>query len=717
MAILNKIRQRSLFLILVIALALFSFVLADLFKNSSGFSSKKQNIVASVNGKDIERDAFMNLVENMQSQFGSSRSNTQVMNMVYDRELRKMILETQYDELGLSIERDKMRSLLEQNLSSYEEFKNEDGFFDENKLNEFIATLKQFPDEVTAFGGTQINYALWTNFESNVAQSAKEQIYFNMVKAGVFATLTEGEQQYRLENDQVDIKYVQIPFSSIPDSTIVVTKSDINTYIKENESEFKVEASRDIVFVEFKEVASLEDEKNIEQDLIKLIDDTEEYNANTKQTIKKPGFKNTTDYTNFLADHSATPYDNRFVFKPSLPENFADSLYNLDLNEIFGPYKDAGFMKLSKLVEEKNIPDSAEVRHILLPFVGSARAAATVTQTEEEAKKTADSILSIVKRDRTKFPQLVTEFSSDQGSVTKGGIYDLHPYGTMVSEFNDFEFNGKKGDLKVVKTVFGFHIIEILDQTAPKKAIKLATITRAIEPSEKTVDDVFNKTSKFEIAVEDADFNTVAKKDNYTVNPVNGIKVLDENIPGLGEQRNIVRWAFNDETKVGDIRRFSISSGGFVVVKLQANNPEGLMSIEKASITALPAIRKEKKATLIKNKISATTLQDIASAENVTVQTANSINMKSPTLSGAGREPKVIGAAFALKENETSKAITGEKGIYFIEVVKVKPAVELPNYQANTNRLSTESANGINNKVYQALEDAAEIYDNRKTFY
>lgn len=717
MAILNKIRQRSLFLILVIAMALFSFVLADLFRNSSGFSSKSQNVVASINGEDIEREDFMAQVENLQRQFGGSRSSTQVMNQVYDIEVRKAVLNSQYEALGLSVERDHMRALLEQSVSSYEEFKNEDGVYDENKLNEFIANLKEFPNEVQTLGNTPINYESWTNFEADVSQRGKEQAYFNMVKAGIIATLTDGELDYRLENDQIDIRYVQIPFSSIPDSTIQVSKSEITKYVNEHKSNYQVDESRDIVFVQFEEVASLDDEKAIESDLIALLEDKEEYDPATKETITKKGFKNVTDYEEYLAENSATPFSDSFVFKTSLSDVIADSIFNLKVGEVYGPYKESNLIKLTKVVEEKNLPDSAKVRHILIPYVGSARAAADVTQTEEEAKKTADSILYVVQRNRSKFPELVTEFSSDQGSLANGGEYDFHPYGTMVPEFNDFEFNGKVGDLEVVKSVFGFHIIEILGQTDKTKALKLATLSREVEPSEKTIDYVFNQTSKFEIAVADKDFNEVAKENNYTVKPVNGIKVLDENIPGLGEQRAIVRWAFENETNQGDIRRFNIPGGGFIVAKLVAKNKEGIMDAEKASVTALPAIRKEKKAQIIKDRVTATTLNDIAAAEGQNLRSASAINMKTPTIAGAGREPQVVGAAFGLKEGETSKAIVGENGVYFVEVTKVTPAVDLPSYQSNANRLSTTKAANVNSKLFTALKEAAEIEDNRKNFY
>ena len=84
MAVLNKIRQRSIFLIIIIALALFSFIIGDIFTNM-GSSDKSQNVVATVNGEDIDRGAFMNQVENVQRQSGGSVSNTQAMNRIWDQ--------------------------------------------------------------------------------------------------------------------------------------------------------------------------------------------------------------------------------------------------------------------------------------------------------------------------------------------------------------------------------------------------------------------------------------------------------------------------------------------------------------------------------------------------------------------------------------------------------------------------------------------------------
>lgn len=715
MAVLNKIRQRSIFLIIVIALALFSFVIGDIFTNL-GSSSAADSAIATINGVDVERNEFMNKVENIQRQSNGSMTNTQAMNRAWDNEVRAKVMQSQYDALGLSVERDYMRNLLEQNLGSFEEFKNEAGLFDQDKLNEFIANLKAIAPETTTLGGSVIDYKSWTNFEQNVAISGVQQAYFNMVKSGITGTLTEGELDYQLENDKVDMKYVQIPYSSVADSTISVKTSEIKAYMKRFPKKYEVEASRDLVFVEFKEEASLADEQAIQADLSALVADREEFNeaANATQTIV--GFKNTKDNAEFVNSYSADNYNDNYVFKSSFASDQADKISGLAEGEIYGPYKESGFYKLSKMVSLKRIPDSAKVRHILTPFVGSTRADASVTKTEAEAKTTADSIYKVLKRNRSKFKSLLS-LSSDKVSNEKDGVIEFAYTAGFAPEFKAYSFENPKGSLGVVRTDFGYHVIEILGQGTFQQAYKVATISQAIEPSVETVDEVFKNKSKFEIAVADADFETVAAENNYEVRPVSSIKELDENIPGLGAQRAIVRWAFDDSASEGDFKSFNTTAGGFVVVKLTGVNTAGLMSTESGSFTALPEIRKEKKAEIIKDRISATTLDEIATAEGQTIKTAVAVNMKNPTLSGAGREPLVIGTAFGLAEGATSELISGNSGVYAVQVTKVTAAAALPSYQAAANRVGKAKENAVNTQLYNALKDAAEIEDNRAVFY
>jgi len=702
MAVLNKIRQRSLFLIIIIALALFSFVLADLFKNNNAFSSKSQNTVGTINGKEITREDFMQKVEIAQKQYGPNATSTQVMNMVWEQEVRQAIMETQFEELNITVEKDQMRDLLKNALATSPEFLNEAGMFDENKLNEYIANLKET---------SAATYQEWVNYEKSLESNALQQNYFNLVKAGLTGTLEEGKFEHKLEGNKVDIKFVQVPFSSIADSTVTVSKSEIASYIEKHKDLYKADASRDIQYVEFKEAATVEDEDDIKAGIVALLNDYEVYNEATKSNDVVTGFSKTQDNEDFVNSNSDIKFDSRYLFKSSLPTAVADSIFNLNEGEIYGPYKDNGYFKVSKVVGVKQIPDSAKVRHILIPFIGTTRAGADVTKTDEQAKQTADSILSIVKSDSSKFVSLL-DLSSDKVSNEKDGEIEFAYTDSFAPEFRDFSFENNKGDLDVVKTSFGYHVIEILSQTDKQRAIQVATIARKIEPSQETIDKVFRDASSFEISAENKDFAELATESKYVARPVNSMKILDENIPGIGNQRQIVKWAFNDETEIGKIKRFNIPSG-YAIVQLVAKHKEGLMSVEEATITAMPAIRKEKKASIIRDRIKVTNLDDLAAAENTTVKTASAINMKNPTISGAGREPFVVGAAFGLKEGQTSKLIDGNNGVYMIQVTKITPAVELDNYQAAANQVEKQKLNVVNTNLYNALKDAADIEDNR----
>ncbi len=174
----------------------------------------------------------------------------------------------------------------------------------------------------------------------------------------------------------------------------------------------------------------------------------------------------------------------------------------------------------------------------------------------------------------------------------------------------------------------------------------------------------------------------------------------------------MVTWAFKEDTEVGSVKQFDVP-GGYVIAQLTNKREAGLMNTEDASVTALPAIRKEKKAELIKARVSATTLEDVAAAENQTVKTALAINMKNPTISGAGNEPLVVGTAFGLNEGDTSGLIEGANGVYMIQVTKATPAADLDNYQAFANQVGTAKLNTVNTRLYNALKEASDIEDNR----
>lgn len=706
MAVLNKIRQRSVFLIIIIALALFSFVLADVIRNGGLSSQDSQNVIATVNGEEIGREEFARDVETFERNMGRNISTTQAVNRVWDQKLREVILTEEIEKLGIRAGEGQVTNLVRSQMAGNPNFTNEAGMFDENRLREYVANLRETSPQA---------YEQWQNFTSNLAKTAKLNSYYNMVSAGVGATLIEGEQAYRMKNDNINMKFVQLPYSSIPDSEVQVSKSEIQSYIEEHPARFETEASRNIQYVIFDETASEEDKTEAKEALNSLRNERVEYNSAIGANDTLPGFDSAEDYAEFVSNNSDLPYQDRFRFRNEFTGENADTIFNLEEGETFGPYEENGYWKLSKVVETKTIPDSVKASHILVTYQGS-QLGAGVSRSKEEAQQLADSIAGVVRNDKAKFAELASEYSADTSNKEQGGDLGYFGPGMMIPEFENFVFGNETGDVGVVETPLGYHVISIDDQTEAARAVKVATIAREIQASETTMNQLFNEVTKFEISAAESDFGDVAKESNYEVKTVRDVKALDENIPGAGAQRRVIQWAFEDEAEVGDVRRFD-TNNGYIVAQLTSKKDKGLMSVEEASSIVTPILIKEKKAELIKERLKGNTLQEIASNHGESVQTADAVNLNSPTLAGAGEEPEVVGAVFAMEPGNVSEPIAGEKGVYVVELVSKFEAPAMDSYKAFAQQESMARRAEASMRVFEALKQKAEIEDNRARFY
>jgi peptidyl-prolyl cis-trans isomerase D len=707
MAILNSIRKRGVFLIIIIALALFSFILADVIRNG-GFSSEKSlTTVATINGETLTRDIFMKQVELTQRNLGENGTTAQAMNMVWDRELRNVLQQQQYDALGLTAQKEQLEESLRMGLASNPTFQDTDGVFSALKVQEYIANVKA--TNPTA-------YQQWLDYENNLKSGALQTTYYNMIKAGMRSTLSEGEQEYRYQNDKINMQYVYVPYTSIPDTDVSVTDSEIEAYIRNNAADYEQTPQVDVQFVSFSEAPSDADIADAETTITSLLKDREVYNSNINATETLKGLENTQDYQNFINDNSDVPFQDRYFFKSDIPEAIAEDLFATPLNGIYGPYKLENNNNISKVIGITQMPDSVQSRHILIRYQGSFRASDAISRSKEDAKAMADSIARVLKRNRNKFEALAKTLSDDKSNSDNGGDLGYSGPGKLTKDFNDFIFDNNTGTLGVVETEFGFHVVEVQEQKNKQKAMKFATISKEIEASEKTLNEVFANASRFEVAAQKGDFSQIAKTQELALKPVNKIGALDATIPGVGNNRSIVNWAFEEDVSVGDVKRFSILDG-YVVVQLTRKSPKGLMSIAEASALVMPKLRNAYKAKQIMATISGDDLDAIASSQGITVQNATAITMAAPTIPGAGAEPEVVGAAFAKAAGETTRLIAGEKGVFKVRVTAVNNAPVLENYASYANQLNSAATPAVNTKVYQALKNAAEIEDNRANFF
>ena len=708
MAILGQIRSKSIFLIIVIGLALFAFVISGVF---DGKGYQAQQPVGVINGEDVLIEDFRGQVDFLERNY--NQKGMIAVNNVWNQRLRSEILRQQFEITGIQSGKDHLQNILKNNptFNSDQQFLNEAGIFDIDKFKTLIIELKTTNPEA---------YEQWKNQEKIFESQSNEQIYFNLVNAGVNYTQADGKFEYTLQNDNVDIEYVQIPYSSVDDSLITYSESDLKKYIASNEDEFKVNSSRDIEYVIFEEKPSLEDEKAIKNRLNKFLKESKEFNEVSKLDEITPSLTTAKNIKEFINEYSETSFDSIYLPKGSLPADHANLLFNLNNNQTYGPYLDGDYFKISRMLDKK-IGGSVRSSHILISYKGAQQANPNVSRSKNAAKKEANNILRKIRKSPKSFTELAFEFS-DGPSKSRGGDLGFVQDGNMVKPFNDFIFSKRVGSTGVVETDFGFHVIKVV---AKDDLVLLASITEKNVPSDATSDKVFNSATKLEMNLsKEGDLNALSNKENYTIKSVNGIQILDNDFPGLKDQRRIVQWLFSESTNVSDFKRFDLPKGGYLIAQVINMVEEGLSDVQDVSYKVLPMILKTKKADFIISKNdNSLSVEEIAEINGIEVKKALALNQKNATITGSGLEPLVIGASFGTSLNESSDFIIGENGVYKLKVIKRKDTntstdpidsnfiISYKNQLLNSNRTSSFA------RVYESLKENAEVTDNRSVYY
>ena len=702
MAVLGKIREKSIFLIIVIGLALFAFIISGAIGSDYGNIGPNEPI-GEVDGEEVLLSNYRSLVEQDQKVYGSSTIES--VNKVWDQYILSLVLKSQIDLLEIDAGRNQIEQVVssDQNLTQDSRFINEAGFFDFGLFTNFISQIRdQNPSA----------YESWKLQESNIISSAKQSIYFDLVRSGLFNLKSQKEIITDFKNTKVDFQYVKIPFSSLSDTLFKLDDNEIDNYIKKNKSDYVFKPIRNIEYVVFFEQPTDEDEKQIRTQLESLIKDKIEYNEVSKLNDTLIGFKNTNEIFEFVERNSDTPFDSVYLPKGRLSKEYSESLFNLDIGEVYGPYKDLGSLKISRLLDRK-IDGSIRASQILISYNGSSNQNPNINRSKEEAKKLANDLFFKIRRNPKSFSNYVQEFSDGAGKSTLGDIGFFQEKNVLPEIFSRLS-KSRIERLNLIETDFGFHIIKATDK---QDVLLMANVVKNIIPSEETSNKVFRNATKFEMDLLNSKetFNLLAEQNGYNIRRVNEIDRLDETLPGLPNQRSIVQWLFNENTEEGMVKRFNLSFGGYAIVKVIEINEDGLVSSNEVRSSVRTKLINQKKSNYILNSEGNSKMQDIAAKYNLEIIDASLVSGFDQILVGAGNEPHVIGVAFSLDKNETSKLIVGNEGLYKIKLTNINTNSE-DEIELNKTEDSSEIIFNPDNFL-EALKDNANIIDNRHLYY
>lgn len=720
MATLERIRKRSGLLIIVIGFAMMAFILTDLL-SSGGVLFNDYNNIGKIDGKKIGRDEFARRMEELivsNPQYAQFTSKQQA-DFVWNQLLREELLGKEYDKLGMRVTADELRYDLMNNpqVQQIQLFMDQNGQFTEAAFTQGLNYLNDRKDSDPQF---REFYVQWVSFQKSVKDQSLMMKYNTAIEKGLYTPKALARAEHVASTKQFNVSFIQMPYAAIADSTITVTESEKKAYYKENKNKYKQEAVRNIEYVNFVIAPSNEDREVIKADLAALLEDRISFNTALNRNDTTVGFANADNDSAFAAQYSDQPVDMSFVTKGNLAPVLDTVVFNAEPGSVFGPYADGAGFKLSKLTEVKFLPDSVKARHILIAYQGAERSNAT--RAPQEAKALADSLFEVVKADRSTFDNISQTYNDDITAATKGGDLGWFRQGQMAAPFNNYCFYNKKGDLGLVITNFGFHIIDITDQKGSNKSVKVATIVRNVLSSDATIKDVYNQASSFASeAQRSEDFRALAEEKGLQLRPATNIKEFDEQVPGLGESRKIVQWAWNEDREEGAIGLIDNNLQSYVVVILTDILEEGYTPMEKVDeAVTLGAINKKKGEKLVAELKAAaagkTDINAVAQAMSTTVKT-QSLNRKSSAIVGAGNEGKVIGAIVASEQNVMSDAMAGENAAYIYVVTSINDAFDKPDYKEDMTNMTQDLRARAGGQVFESIRKGVKIEDKRALFY
>ncbi|MBN2597248.1 SurA N-terminal domain-containing protein [Labilibaculum sp.] len=707
MATLQKIRNRGVFIGIIIGGALLAFIAGDALKSGGSLLANSRNEMAEIAGESVNIRDFQNRfnhsleINKLMSGQNSipSEQIERLREQVWQQMVQEFVMNREYDELGISISSEELFDMVQgRNIDPAirQLFQNENGLVDKDQV---VATLKQL---IAAPNGTP-QKAYWLNIEESIITQRNLAKYNTLVQKGLYMPNVLVKDMAMKGSKKVDFNYIVKSYNLIPDSTINVSESEIRDYYSKHEDLFKQTESRKIEYVSFDVEPSTEDYKATE----KWVTDLKEDFTNENNNVQFVELNGDSDF-------------NAYFFKQ-------DEITNADLNafafsankgDVFGPYFENEMYKMAKLNEVKMLPDSVKARHILIrPVNGDFKSA--------EAK--ADSLKALLAKG-AEFAVLAKENSSDQGSAVNGGDLGWFTQGKMVQPFNDAAFSSKNNEVKVVLTQFGAHVIQVTNMSKPVKKVQLAIVDRKVEASQKTIQAAYAKARTFAGNNLDKDaFEKAITAEGVSRRTAN-LKRETKLIPGLENSRDLVRAAYNTDDMESILLNNDNSAvfefgNKFVVAILSDIKEEGIASIQEKVSEIKREIRKDKKAELIidemtKSSAGAQSLLSVAQKENLEVKTATGISFQSFQIPGAGIEPKVISTASMLEKGKISSPVKGNQGVYMLVITNENSdEVSDVTVQAFKSRLEQGYQYRTNYQAFQALKDNANVIDKRYKFY
>ena len=704
MAILGEIRKRSWLLVGVIALALLAFLVnPDTIDKVFG---KNPNILGKVNGEEITREELNDQLFIMQQQAQQQGQPTKGLEeQAWQILVQSKLIKQQFEKTGLKLTDETFWSQLQYDpiFAQNQQYFDEKGNF---KLQEIKSEIEK--SQAT----NPENYNFWLKNKKAIEYRMMARMLFGNITSGITTSKKEAELMVKFRDEMANIDFVEVDYLKFSEkNNVKVTTQDLADYIKLHPTRFKATASRNIAYAYFPAAPSAADDAATLNEINKL------FLKGTDASNGTENFQNTTNDSMFVELNSDVPFIPQYVSPAQLPAELKDKVATAAIGQTFGPYKEQTLYVVSKLLDKK-ASDSTLSKHILIAYKGAERS--TATRTKEAAKKTADSLLAVIKADPAKFAEGL-KLSDEPNAVERNGSVGwTTPASQFAPGYLSFLANNAKGATGLQETAFGYHIINVEDKKSGAMTYKIAHLAKNIKASDKTENQVLTQATRFIQQTQGKSFNqfkSIAEKSKYRFDNPKMVGRFQGTLPGLGTDKDadVISWAFDKKREIGDTDIFTVEgTGDRIVAYVVGKQDEGLADPETVRDQIEPIVKNKLLAKKILEKINAgkyTSLDQAAKALGTTKASA-AVNIFNPSVNGA-MEPKVAGAAFGVAVNKLSQPIEGMTGVYLL-VKKSVTTNKLPgDIKQITESITQQNSQQFTGAFLKSLQDNAKIKDYR----
>jgi peptidyl-prolyl cis-trans isomerase D len=703
MSVLEKIRNKSGLAIVVVGGALALFVISDALNSNSRMFGGNDNNVGVIDGesvsiKQFEQEFEKNLANyKMRSQQESVDQNTSDMirEQTWNQIIMDGLMAKQYGELGISVTNDELFELVQgenphEQIRTAPIFQNQQtGQYDRSLVVRFLKNMEEGTDEAAK--------KQWLEFETGLVKETESKKYNALFKKGVYATNLEAKALYVKRNRTTDMDIVAVNLFSIPDSSVTVTDSELKSYLNNNYKKYAEKMNgRKLEFVTFDVIPTGDDSANV---LKWVSDQVTQFAAATNDTL-------------YVDVNSDTRFDTLAHPRSFYPEEVQARLFSDSVGSIIGPIYANGKYRIYKVEGVKN--DSLfqmRASHILFK-VENNDTPATMKKAQEvlaEIRKGAD------------FGEKAAQYGTD-GTSSRGGDLGWFTEGQMVKEFNDYVKKGNKGDMAIVKTQFGIHIVKVTENKT-KKTVVAGVLERGVEPSEATTNQTYNDASQFaSIATGGAEaFDAAIAEKGLSKRVADNLRETDKSLAGLSEAREVIRWAYN--ASIGDVSEVMSIGDKYIVATLVAVKEKDKANFEDVKERLTADFRKEKKAEQLMEKVKAemagaTTLQDIATKLQVAVTPIVGQTMENSNIAYIGPDNTFIGTIFGTETiGKIIGPIKGDNAVYVANIIRFSDGPQVPEYTAYKDEIQNQLSQRMEYGSLDVLKQLKDVKDNRYKFY